>query len=136
MSFGLWVLLLVSMAPAHAASPASPAVDEFLAQKLQSWQKRLKLEDWNVTITLTPRAALKPGTMGGIKWDKKKHTAVMAIIAPADYNMTEAAMLADMEFTIVHELVHLELASLPKSEASRSNEEFAVNQLTDALLGR
>lgn len=136
MKLGLWVLLLASMMPAQAASPATSQVDEFLAQKLQSWQKRLKLEDWKVTITLTPRAALKPGTLGGIKWDKKKHTAVMAIIAPEDYNMTEAAMLADMEFTIVHELVHLELASLPKSEASRSNEEFAVNQLTDALLGR
>ncbi len=116
----------------RAASP----VDEFLEQKLASWQKRLKLDEWKITVTLTPRAALKPGTLGGIKWDKKKHTAAIAIIAPADYHMTEAAMLDDMEFTIVHELVHLELASLPKSEASRSTEEFAVNQLADALLGR
>lgn len=116
----------------RAASP----VDGFLEQKLASWQKRLKLDEWKITINLTPRAELKPGTLGGIKWDKKKHTAVMAIIAPADYNMSEAAMLDDMEFTIVHELVHLELASLPKSEASRSTEEFAVNQLADALLGR
>ncbi len=35
----------------------------------------------------------------------------------------------------VHELVHLELASLPRSEASRSSEERAVNQITGALLG-
>ena len=39
-----------------------------------------------------------------------------------------------MEFTIVHELVHLELASLPRSEASRSNEEHAVNLSAEALL--
>jgi len=43
-------------------------------------------------------------------------------------------MLKDMEFTIVHELIHLELASLPKSEASRSSEEFAVNRIADALI--
>jgi hypothetical protein len=43
-------------------------------------------------------------------------------------------MLKDLEFTVVHELIHLELASLPKSEASRRSEEFAVNQLTEALL--
>jgi hypothetical protein len=39
-----------------------------------------------------------------------------------------------MELTIVHELVHLELASLPRSEASRSTEEHAVNGIADALL--
>jgi hypothetical protein len=39
-----------------------------------------------------------------------------------------------MEFTIVHELIHLELASLPRSEASRSEEEYAINHLASALL--
>jgi hypothetical protein len=43
-------------------------------------------------------------------------------------------MLDDMELTIVHELVHLQLASLPRSEASRSTEEHAVNGIADALL--
>jgi hypothetical protein len=39
-----------------------------------------------------------------------------------------------MEFTVVHELIHLELSSLPHSEASRRVEEHAVNRLADALL--
>ena len=43
-------------------------------------------------------------------------------------------MLEDMEFTVVHELIHLQLSSLPRSEASRSDEEHAVNRITDALL--
>jgi hypothetical protein len=43
-------------------------------------------------------------------------------------------MLDDMEFTVVHELIHLELSSLPRSEASRRDEEYAVNQIADALL--
>jgi hypothetical protein len=44
-------------------------------------------------------------------------------------------MLNDMELTIVHELVHLELSSLPRNEASRSSEEHAVNRIAEALLG-
>jgi hypothetical protein len=43
-------------------------------------------------------------------------------------------MLDDMEFTVVHEMVHLQLASLPRSEASRRVEEHAVNELAAALL--
>ncbi len=43
-------------------------------------------------------------------------------------------MLKDMQVTVVHELVHLELASLPVSDADRSNQEYAIDHLTDALL--
>lgn len=43
--------------------------------------------------------------------------------------MSFPEMLNDMEFTLVHELVHLELASLPRSEASRRSEEHAVNHI-------
>jgi hypothetical protein len=43
-------------------------------------------------------------------------------------------MLDDMEVTIVHELVHLHLSSLPRSEATSRNEEHAVVELTKALI--
>jgi len=56
------------------------------------------------------------------------------VLSPEDYKLPYKAMLDDMEFTIVHELVHLELASLPRSEASRRVEEHAVNEIADALL--
>jgi hypothetical protein len=36
---------------------------------------------------------------------------------------------------VVHELVHFKLASLPRSEASRSTEQYAVNRIAKALLG-
>jgi len=44
-------------------------------------------------------------------------------------------MLQDMELTIVHELVHLELAALPRSQASRSTEEHAVNGIRRRAAG-
>jgi hypothetical protein len=114
---------------------AARAADEFLADCLPVWQQRLGLEEWKITLVMTPRIALKPGTLGGIKWDKSKKTAVMSILDSSDYTGSTEEMLRDMEFTVVHELIHLELASLPKSETSRRTEERAVNNLAKALLG-
>jgi hypothetical protein len=42
--------------------------------------------------------------------------------------------LRDMEFTVVHELIHLEFATMERTEASRRDEEHAVNHVADALL--
>lgn len=80
------------------------------------------------------RSDLKPKTLGGIRWDKGKKSAVISVLDTSEYRLPFHAMLDDMEFTIVHELVHLELAALPRSEASRTNEEISVNQIAEALI--
>ena len=56
------------------------------------------------------------------------------MLSSSDYKLPYREMLNDMEFTVVHELVHLQLASLPRSDASRRVEEHAVNELARALL--
>ena len=56
------------------------------------------------------------------------------MLDPSDYRLPFPEMLNDTELTIVHELVHLELASLPRTEASRSSEEHAVNGIAEALV--
>jgi hypothetical protein len=94
----------------------------------------MNLKDWNIRVQLLRANQLEPQTLGNIHWDTDKKSATIGVLSPLDYNMAYEPMLKDMEFTIVHELVHLELASLPKSEASRRVEETAVNQLADALL--
>jgi len=108
--------------------------ESFLNQKLFLWQKRLKLEDWNITFKLVRIGELKPKTLGNIHWDSDVKKANISILNPADYKLSFTEALKDMEFTIVHELVHLQLSSLPRNEASRSAEEKAVNTLTEALL--
>jgi hypothetical protein len=120
--------------PALDSQGAEASVLCFVQERLTEWKRRLNLEDWKVTVNLLRRDELKPGTLGGIRWDKKKKSAVMSLLHPSEYQLPAEAVLKDLEFTIVHELVHLELATLPKSEASRSQEEQAVNRLTEALL--
>jgi hypothetical protein len=108
--------------------------DTHVAERLSVWQRRLKLQDWKISIVMAHPSDLKPKTLGNIHWDADKKSAVIRVLDASDYRLSCRDMLDDMEFTVVHELIHLELSSLPRSEASRRDEEYAVNQLADALL--
>jgi len=106
----------------------------FIKEKLQFWQKRLNLEKWQVSVQLVRNTSLKPKTLGNIHWDASTMQATIDVQSSYDYKLPFQEALDDMEFTIVHELVHLQLSSLPRSEASRSAEEHAVNEITQALI--
>lgn len=120
-------------APVSAAEQAQ-AAQRFVNEKVGVWKERLKLEDWQVSAVMTRQADLAPKTLGGIRWDKPKKTAVIWVLDPSDYRLPFREMLDDMEMTVVHELIHLELATAPHHEASRSVEEHAVNGIAAALL--
>jgi hypothetical protein len=94
----------------------------------------MNLAKWNIHANLVRTTALKPKTLGGIQWDTSTMAANIDVMSTYDYKLPFEAMLDDMEFTVVHELVHLQLSSLPRSEASRSAEEHAVNEIASALL--
>ncbi len=114
--------------------------ESFSRERLAMWQKRLKLEDWNISVIVARTTDLKPRTLGNIHWDSDKKTAVIRVLDPADYKLSDPEILKDIEFTVVHELIHLKLSpllsSVSRSEASRSDEERTVNSIADALLGR
>lgn len=120
---------------ALAQTAPAPTPQQFAEQKLSFWQPRLKLDDWKISIVFTRLSDLPPKTLGGIRWDKSKKTAVIWVLDPADYQLPHPAMLDDMELTIVHELVHLDLSSLPRGQASRGSEERAVEGIAEAMLG-
>jgi hypothetical protein len=105
---------------------------------LALWQQRLNLQDWNITVAMARTGELKPKTLGNIHWDLPKKTALIHVLDPADYKLPFHEMLQDMEFTVVHELIHLELApilsDLQRSDANRREEEHSVNHMADALL--
>jgi hypothetical protein len=139
------VFLLLMPAGARAISsvkvpiPATPqeresASRQFVLQRLSLWQQRLNLSQWSIRIELVRTAQLEPKTLGNIHWDTETKQATIAVLSSYDYQLPFEAMLDDMEFTVVHELVHLQLAILPRSEASRRAEEHAVNELAGALL--
>lgn len=126
---------------AAAGRPEPPRAEtvqraqKFVDGKLALWQQRLKLEDWRISVVMARQSDLPPKTMGGIRWDKGRKSAVIWVLDPLDYRLPYREMLDDMELTVVHELVHLDLASLPHGQASRSSEEHAVNGIAQAMLG-
>ncbi len=130
---------LAQTAEVHVPGAASPSASQpaqlFVDERLGVWQQRLKLDDWKISAVLTRRSALAPQTLGGIHWEKRKKIAVIWVLDPADYALPFREMLDDMELTLVHELVHLELTALPRGQASRGMaEERAVSGLADAML--
>ncbi|HKE24454.1 MAG TPA: hypothetical protein VKB88_18955 [Bryobacteraceae bacterium] len=137
---GLAVLLFAPFfQTAFAAGTPDPKQDQatisrFVSERLHIWQDRMNLKDWDIHVELVRADKLEPKTLGNIHWDTDVKQATIGVLSPLDYQLPYNAMLADMEVTIVHELVHLELASLPRSDASRRVEEHAVNEIAAALL--
>jgi len=127
--------VLAEPPPPHADAQVCVAQAEgFLDARLGFWQRRLNLTDWKISVVMSHAGDLKPKTLGNIHWDANKKTATIRVLDAADYRLACREALPDMEMTVVHELVHLELSSLPRSVASRHEEELAVNRIADALV--
>ena len=126
--------------PPPSPAPSAPdvqreaAAERYVNQELQIWQERLDLKDWKIEVALVRPAKLEPKTLGNIHWDLNTKQATISVLSAYDYTLPTQPMLDDMEFTVVHELIHLHLASLPKTDASRPLEEHAVNEIARALL--
>ena len=73
--FSTMLLIFVSgIAPAFAQADDAPPISErtliverFAAEKLYSWQRRLNLKDWEISIVVAPAGALKKNTVGNIR---------------------------------------------------------------------
>jgi hypothetical protein len=117
--------------PEKATSPAitQAQVDEWT----RSWQRRLDLGEWTVTTLIVRTSDLKPDTLGNLKWNINNRTAIVKVLNPLDYELPGSEIATDIEFTIVHELIHLQLAVLPHDGSSKSIEEKVVNRISEAL---
>lgn len=138
---GTVLLILTSLG--NAAPPTSrnripsdlPIVTDVQTQDwLRTWQKRLRLDDWKIDVKIVRIWELEHGTLGHIDWSTPHKTAVIKVLNPADYELPPDKIPADMELTIVHELVHLHLSVLPLSKSSRGAEEQVVTMIADALV--
>ena len=133
----LFLILPVPVSPGKAFTRAAcspPGAEQFLIDRLNLWQQRLSLEHWKVSIVTSHPSGLRPNTLGNVEWYPDERYALIQVLDAADYKLDCREMLQDMEFTVVHELIHLELSSLSRSEISRRDEEVAVNRIAAALL--
>jgi hypothetical protein len=140
--FLLGALAGTGVAPETTSEPPitarGPLAESVLRQRLVLWQQRLKLQDWTISLVMSHPSDLRSGTLGNIHWDPDRKTAAIRVLDASDYQMPFNAALKDMEFTVIHELIHLELSSLTRNFKSRSEESFteeeqAVNRIANAL---
>jgi len=105
-----------------------------LVDQMKSWQKRLGLDDWNVSLEVVRQSAIDPNAWGSAHWDSRARTATIQVLDPRDYNLKGADLRLDMECTIVHELVHIQVSPLDAKDAKVREE--VVNKIMVALLNR
>ena len=131
-------LAAVCQAPVTPPDPAPlkrhAIAEKFILDRLAIWQERLQLRDWKITLLTSHPSELRAGTLGNIRWDLDGKTAVIRVLDASDYKTSFPSALKDMEFTVVHELIHLEFATMARTDESRREEEYAVNHMADALL--
>lgn len=113
--------------------PMSP-VESHLDRQLKSWQRRLGMDEWRLTIRLVRQNELEKNTLGNAEWDPKDKTGTISVLAPVDYNLKGGDLKLDMECTIVHELVHIQVG--PFDAPNENVREDVVNRIMTALLNR
>jgi hypothetical protein len=134
MRFAAGLLILASCGCWAAPRPQTQVTQTQVDNWLRLWQGRLALDDWRVEAHIVRQGDLNADTLGNLKWNARTHTAAIKVLDPRDYDMPAAQIPADIERTVVHELIHLELSVLPR-DGSKRVEEQVVNRMTEALLG-
>lgn len=109
-----------------------------LERLLSEWQKRLRLQDWDIEIKLVRSRELPDHAQASLWTNHDHRMAEITIIEPADYQGGEE-WPQDMEASMVHELVHLCWWFLPTIDHEQDSiryslEEQAVETLALSLI--
>jgi hypothetical protein len=105
-----------------------------LEKQLKTWQKRLGMDDWDLSLQVVRKSALDKDTWGNAEWDSDSKSGVISVLDPQDYNLKGGDLKRDMECTIVHELVHIQVSPLDSGNPEAHEE--VVNRIMTALLNR
>ena len=113
---------------------ANSPLESRLDRQLKIWQKRLGLENWNLTLRVVRQAEIDQNSWGASEWDPDSRTGTVSVLDPRDYNLRGGDLKLDMECTIVHELVHIQVSPLDSGNPEAHEE--VVNRIMTALLNR
>lgn len=105
-----------------------------LDKQLKTWQKRLGLDDWNLSLRVVRQGSLDKHTWGNAEWDPENKSGTISILDPRDYNLKGKDLDQDIECTIVHELVHIQVSPLDAHDDATREE--VVNKIMTAVLNR
>lgn len=105
-----------------------------ITQELKKWQKRLGLSDWDITVDFSPQDHLSGQAKATIYASTQK--AKIFLLDETDRQKSDPND-QDMEFDLVHELIHIRLWSFDPREAKDNDNilrEQAIDWITRALI--
>jgi len=126
-------LVFALLLGALAGSAGTP-VESRLQHQLKFWQRRLGLVEWSFSLRVVRQSQIDRNAWGTAEWDPNAKTAVINVLDPRDYNLKGGDLKLDMECTIVHELVHIQVSSLAAQDGHVR--EDVVNRIMTALMNR
>jgi len=107
--------------------------EDELRMKCYEWQAILRLQDWDVIISIDRARDMIPDVLGQCEWTLPTKQARIRILDPVDHP-PDLKWPQDMEQTLVHELLHLHFAPFNKFEAD-SLEYVTMEQAIDLIAG-
>ena len=105
---------------------------EQLEAALKEWQAILRLQDWDIEVSLAPQHTLVNESLGEITYSNNRKKAIIRIATPDTFH-SEIDEGQDMLDLLVHELLHLHLVFVPREELE-PDLESAVNLIGEALV--
>ena len=70
-------------------------VSKYVNLKLQIWQDRMNLKDWDIQVEMVRSGQLEPKTLGNVHWDTDIKQAKIMVLASEDYKLPYKEMLED-----------------------------------------
>lgn len=129
------------MDPDDVATEIGPDdVTLMLQTECKLWQKRLRLQDWNIEVKVKRFTEMPSEALAAIQSFEERKDAFMYLLAPIDIELVQDRFLgneaANYSMSIVHELLHLQLLPLSEydDERKRIAEEQIVNTLSRVLV--
>lgn len=105
--------------------------------RLRYWQRVLRLNDWEIELRIVRRVVLD-GAVGRCE-SPVYRSAIISLADPVDFTADDSPRMADLEDTLIHELVHLHMKDLgvvcAKSGQTMSPEQVAEERAVEALAG-
>lgn len=104
-----------------------------LAVCVAKWQRILRLQDWDIRLRMARHSEMHlTNAAGEISIFDAKKIATVHVLHPEDFTlMGVTAPVQDMEYTIVHELLHIHLHPMRAREV---DEEQAIHAMATALV--
>lgn len=85
--------------------------EDQLQEKLNYWQKRLRLQDWIIEVSISRGRDMLENSLACVNWELRKKMASIKILDQLDYP-PDIMGVRNMENDLVHELLHLHFAPI------------------------